>query len=71
MFMKNGKINLEELQVESFVTSLNPEEQATQKGGTGPAALSATGTIVFSALSLASLICVTTLSYVAFEAVYD
>lgn len=32
--MKDEKINLEELQVESFITSLSPEEQAEQKGGT-------------------------------------
>lgn len=54
--MKNEKINLEELQVESFVTSLTPEEQAEQKGGTTTAcAITIAASLIFSVVTYVSV----------------
>ncbi|MDF9799373.1 hypothetical protein OKW21_004636 [Catalinimonas alkaloidigena] len=53
--MTNEKINLEELQVESFVTSLSPEEQAAQKGGTSVPCVSAVSATVASATAVSAL----------------
>lgn len=57
------KVNLEELEVESFVTSLSPEEQAQQKGGSTAACVTASSPGCASALVSFSIL--VSLSYIS------
>ena len=54
--MKNKKLNLEDLKIQSFVTSLNQEDANTVKGGVPTAAEACNNTALCSDHQLCSVV---------------